>query len=686
MHNKLSDNPEKRIKQLSEFINDLNINYHQLDNPKVEDSVYDALFKELINLEKKYPIFKTKNSPTQKVGSKALTKFESFTHKTPMLSLSNAFNANDVHNFETKINKILSRQIHNINKPNICYFCECKLDGLAISLHYKDGILTHAATRGDGLSGELVTQNVKTIKNIPLKIDLKKINNINNNINNNIEIRGEVLISKKGFEKLNQNMQKNNKQTFANPRNAAAGSLRQLDSKITATRPLEFYAYSLPNEITQKHSSDLILLKELGFAIAEPNLLANNIDKCLDFYEKISDLRKHLPYEIDGIVYKIDDYKVQKQLGMIARAPRWAIAHKFPAEKVETIIQDVDFQVGRTGTITPVARLLPVLVGGVTVSNATLHNKDEIIRKDIKINDWAIIQRAGDVIPEIVEIIKDKRDPKNISDIIFPDKCPSCDTNLIEIKGEAAIRCPAQWECPAQRKEMLWYFVSKPALNITGLGKKQIGVLVDNNIIRSPADIYQIQKHDLLILERFADKSINNLLNSIEKSKNTSLKRFILSLGIREVGAVMAEQLADNYPKLDDLINAKQEDLIKIDSIGPNIANSRCEFFKNDININNINKLKELGVNWPEKNIIKDNNLNINNHINNKIFVITGKFESFSREDLADKIKSLGGKVTSSVSKNTDVLLCGENAGSKLSKAEKLDIEIWNEDKINIKI
>ena len=668
LNKKLSDDPKVRIFQLSDIINNLNIKYHTLDKPEVEDSVYDALFQELVKLEQKYPKFKLQNSPTQRVGGKVLDKFESFTHKTPMLSLSNAFSSNDVKKFQEKIHKKLL-----VNLNQIYYFCECKLDGLAISLHYKNGILTHAVTRGDGISGELVTENIKTIKNIPLKINFV-------NMPIDLEIRGEVLISKSGFEKLNQNMQKNNKQTFANPRNAAAGSLRQLDSKITAKRPLEFYAYSLPNEITTKHSSDLKLLESAGFAIAKPNLLAENINNCLEFYEKISKIRPDLPYEIDGIVYKVDDYNLQKQLGMIARAPRWAIAHKFPAEQAQTIIQEVDFQVGRTGTITPVARLLPVLVGGVTVSNATLHNKDEIQRKDIKINDWAIIQRAGDVIPEIVEIIKNKRDASKTKKIIFPKTCPSCGSDLVDIQGESAIRCPALWECPAQRKEMLWHFVSKPALNISGFGKKQIGVLVDNKIIKSPYDIYKIKKDDLLILE----KSVNNLLKSIEKSKNTSLKRLIIALGIREVGAVMAEQLADHFISLDNLINTNQNELLKINSVGPNIAQSICDFFKNPNNIYNINMLKDLGVNWPENKDQKNiKQTNINNNINNKTFVITGKFNNFSREELAEIIKSFGGKISSSVSKNTNILLCGENAGSKLSKAQNLKIEIWNEDIIN---
>ena len=660
-----------RISELSNLINQYNKSYHQLDKPEVPDEVYDALFHELLDLEKKYPDLKSPSSPTLRVGSNILDKFESFKHKAPMLSLANAFNSHDLKDFEKRILK----QIPGYIAEDLNYFCECKLDGLAISLHYKDGILTDAVTRGDGSTGELVTNNVKTIRNIPLEIDIK----------DDMEIRGEVLIYKADFEKLNKSMQKSGKNLFANPRNAAAGSLRQLDSKITAKRPLRFFAYSLVNQIKKNHNDDLDLLEKLGFELAQPSLLANNIDQCIDFYKDITKKRDSLPYQIDGIVYKINNYALQADIGMIARAPRWAKAYKFPAEQVMTKLKDVEFQVGRTGTITPVARLLPALVGGVTVSNATLHNKDEIKRKDVMINDWVIIQRAGDVIPEVVKPVLDKREgiQHDLKPIIFPDNCPSCNSKLVEIKDEAAIRCTESWLCPAQRKEMIWHFASKYAMNIDGLGRKQVGILVDKDLIKTPADLYTLDKNDLIKLDRFGDLSAKNLLEAINNSKSTSLTRFIISLGIREVGRVMAEQLAENFQSLDNLMQASANDLVNLDSVGPRIADSIKSFFNNPNNMQTINELINHGVNWPEgSNTNKTNQTNSHPEITNKIFVITGSFTDFSRDELSDKIKGFGGKVTTSVSKKTDVLLCGEKAGSKLTKAEKLGITIWDEAKL----
>ena len=660
-----------RISELSNLITQYNKSYHQLDNPEVPDEVYDALFHELIDLEIKHPDLKKPDSPTQRVGSSVLGKFESFKHKAPMLSLANAFSAQDLKDFE----KRLLKQIPGYSSEDLKYFCECKLDGLAISLHYKDGVLTHAVTRGDGSTGELVTNNIKTIRNIPLKIDIK----------DEIEIRGEVLIYKADFEKLNKSMQKVGKNLFANPRNAAAGSLRQLDSKITATRPLRFFAYTLVNQLKKNHNNDLDLLEKLGFELAHPSLLADNIDQCINFYKDITNKRDSLPYQIDGIVYKINNYALQANIGLIARAPRWAIAYKFPAEQVMTKLQDVEFQVGRTGTITPVARLLPALVGGVTVSNATLHNKDEIKRKDVMINDWVIIQRAGDVIPEVVRPVLEKRNNNTdkLKPIIFPDNCPSCNSKLIEISDEAAIRCDENWLCPAQRKEMIWHFASKYAMNIDGLGRKQVGILVDKDLIKTPADLYKLDKNDLVKLDRFGDLSAKNLLEAINNSKNTTLTRFIIALGIREVGRVMAEQLAEHFQSLENLIEASANYLVNIDSVGPRIADSIKSFFNNPKNMETINELINLGVNWPEiLNTNKASQTNANPEITNKVFVITGSLTGYSRDELSDKIKQLGGKVTTSVSKNTDVLLCGEKAGSKLTKAEKLGITIWDEAKM----
>ncbi|PCI70373.1 MAG: DNA ligase (NAD(+)) LigA [Gammaproteobacteria bacterium] len=670
---------EIKIKILRQEIEELNYQYYVLDNPSYPDSHYDKLLQELISIEKKHPELITDNSPTQRVGGQPLSGFSQITHLTPMLSLDNVFDSDS-------FGKFYERVFHKIASDQpITFTCEPKLDGLAISCLYKNGNLVHAATRGDGKIGEDVTHNIKTIQSIPLKLrgDFPEL----------LDVRGEVFMPKDSFEKLNKNAIKDGNKTFANPRNAAAGSLRQLDPKITAKRKLAVYFYALGNaefkklqndaeqtsdeRLADSHHNRLKQIQSWGLPICDEIELRHGDKACLEYFKEIGAKREQLPYEIDGIVYKVDSILSQDKLGFVAKAPRWAIAHKFPAQEEMTLLKGVDFQVGRTGAITPVARLEPVFVGGVMVSNATLHNKDEIERLDVRVGDHVVIRRAGDVIPQIVSVVLDKRDV-NASSIIFPKVCPICQSPLEKEIDQAIYRCTGGLICSAQKTQSIIHFVSRKAMNIDGLGDKLVEVLCDKQLINSVADIYQLSKDDLIGLERMAEKSANNLLQAIEKSKQTSLAKVIYALGIREVGEVTAMNLANNLFDFKNIINANLEELENIEDIGPIVAKHIVAFFENENNRQVIESLISHGVSWPEIKPKDKSEL----PLLNQTWVLTGALSQLKRNDAKAVLQSLGAKVSGSVSKNTTCVVAGESAGSKLKKAIELGIEVISEEEM----
>ena len=666
--NKIKD----KLIKLKNKINASNHNYYVLDDPDISDHEYDVLFKELISIESKYPDLVTEDSPSKRIGAKPLSKFQSIDHKMQMLSLNNVFHSSD-------LTLYIDRLVKNLNTKdeNIKFSAEPKLDGLAINLFYKNGILQIAATRGDGTTGENVTTNIKTIKSIPLKL-------IGNSYPNEIEIRGEVFISKKGFREINES---NDEKKFANPRNAAAGSLRQLDSRITSKRPLDAFFYSIGycSEDLNIDSQNKLLkkLSNWGFKTCNLNELAIGQDECEIFYNKILSMREEIPYEIDGVVYKVDSLKDQKSLGAISRAPRWAIAHKFPAEERITIIESVRFQVGRTGVLTPVASLQPIEVGGVIIRNATLHNMDEIEKKDIHIGDKVSIRRAGDVIPEIIKVIEKSKSRKKIK---LPKNCPCPISSKIEREKDLAFaKCSGHKNCPAQKKGAIIHFVSKKAMDMQGIGDKLIGRLVDEKILNNSSDLYKLNKK---ILNNFVlntatredsgkeyeitlgNKSINNILSSINNKKEVNLRNFIFSLGINEVGEVTARSLASKFGKIDILAKASYEDILAVKDIGPVAALNIFNFFRDKDNIDNIKNILNSGIKFLNTNN-KSTNL-----LNNEIYVITGKLKNISRQKLADKIIANGGIVSNSVTKKTFALIVGSDPGSKLEKANKLGIQI----------
>mgnify|MGYP001046970838 CR=1 FL=1 len=654
-----------RINELREKLNEYNYRYHSIDAPIVSDLVYDALFHELQQLEQRYPQLRQPDSPTQRVGGNPLSAFETVAHQVPMLSLNNAFNETDIQRFLERVAEITGESV-----DRLVLSCEPKLDGLAVSLRYQSGVLVQAATRGDGQQGENITENIKTIASVPLVLK--------GGYPDILEVRGEVFMPIAGFKRINQQAEQRGEKCFANPRNAAAGSLRQLDSKITATRPLQFIAYGLGAydsdfAMPDTHSGLLGYFKTLGFPIAEAHQTMTGMAGCQQYYQMLLQKRSDLPYEIDGIVYKVDRVELQQSLGFISRAPRWAIAYKFPAEEVETVLEAVDFQVGRTGTITPVARFLPVLVGGVTVRHATLHNADEIKRKSIKIGDYVIVRRAGDVIPEVVSVVLDKR-PQNTEQVVFPIYCSSCNTRLVQ--EQVVLRCPNGWSCPAQIVERLWHFASRPALDIAGLGRKQLQQLVHHQLVMTPADLYRLTEGQLLPLDRIGDKSAQNLLAAIERSKETTLVRFIYALGIPEVGRAIAEALVSHFGNIDKIAESELEALQSIDDIGPIVAQYIFDFFRQVRNQQLLADLQALGVHWPDLSVVAQSEL----PLFGKTFVLTGSLSTMTRDQAREKLQSLGAKVSSSISKKTDVLVAGEAAGSKLTKARDLGIEVWNED------
>ena len=665
-----------RIQQLRKQLNSYSHQYYVLDAPSVPDAEYDRLYRELESIEKDYPDTITADSPTQKVGAPALASFSQVTHERPMLSLDNAMNNDELIDFERKVRDRLK---NNLDRDTALEFaCEPKLDGLAVSILYEDGQLVQAATRGDGSTGENITLNVRTIKNVPLSLrgtDFPK----------RLEVRGEIYIPKAGFEKLNKDARDNDGKVFANPRNAAAGSLRQLDSRITAQRPLEFCAYSigvvsdefvLPN----KHEAILQCIKHWGLKINSDMAVVQGIQACVDYFIEMGRKRDGLDYDIDGIVFKINDLDIQEQLGFVARAPRWAIAAKFPAQEEMTLLEGVDFQVGRTGALTPVARLKAVHVAGVMVSNATLHNMDEIARLGVKIGDTVIIRRAGDVIPQVVSVVMDRRpdDINSTADIIMPAQCPVCDSHVEKIAGEAVARCSGGLYCGAQRKEAIKHFSSRKALDVDGLGDKLVEQLVDAGLITSFDDLFHLQLSDVAALERMAEKSAKNLLNALEEAKTTTLGRFLYALGIREVGVTTAQNLADYFGFLERIQQADEATLLAVPDVGEIVAKHILSFFSEEHNQVIIEQLRKVGVNWPEAEPVSAAE-SAELPLAGKVYVITGTLNEMGRDDAKQYLQALGGKVTGSVSAKTDCLVAGEKAGSKLTKAESLGITILDE-------
>ena len=656
--------------QLRAEIHDHNYRYYALDEPQVPDAEYDRLMLRLREIESQYPELITPDSPTQRVGAAPLSAFATVQHEMPMLSLDNAFSDDELINFNRRIQDRLKHTDH------IEFACEVKLDGIAVSLLYRDGILVRGATRGDGARGEDITQNVRTIDSIPLRLRGKGFPAV-------LEVRGEIYMPKSGFEKMNDQAREKGEKLFVNPRNAAAGSLRQLDPRITASRPLEMCAYSVglvdgvPAEHPwpTRHSDILYALRDWGFLVNREMVVAKDIEECIAYYRKIQDKRMSLTYDIDGIVFKVNQRELQEKLGFISRAPRWAIAYKFPAQEEMTQLLDVEFQVGRTGAVTPVARLQPVFVGGVTVSNATLHNRDEIQRLGLKIGDTVIVRRAGDVIPQIVGIVDVKR-PDSARDVVFPDHCPVCGSPVETVPGEAVARCDGGLICPAQRKEAIKHFASRKAMDIEGLGDKLVEQLVDQGYIKAVADLYQLTREQLASLERMGEKSADNLLNALEKSKQTTLEKFIYALGIREVGEATARNLALHFGNYTALSNADEEALQEVADVGPVVAHFVAEFFQQEHNREAVAALKAAGVTWEDR----DQPMNTADlPLKGLTYVLTGTLENLTRDDAKAHLLALGAKVAGSVSAKTDYVVAGPGAGSKLQKAEELNIPVMDE-------
>lgn len=656
--------PQQRIDALRKEINTHNYSYYVLDNPEIPDSEYDRLLRELSEIENQYPELITPDSPTQRVGATPLDSFSEVQHEVPMLSLGNAFSDQDMSDFDKRIREA-------VDKDNIEYAAEPKLDGLAISLLYKEGLLTRAATRGDGRTGEDVTLNIRTIDAIPLKLRGKDYPKL-------LEVRGEVVMPKAGFEKLNQQQIEKGEKPFVNPRNAAAGSLRQLDPKITATRPLSFYSYGVGlvdgMVLPKKHSTVMSMLQSWGLRINPASKVVKGATGCIEYYEELSKIRNDLPDEIDGIVYKVDNIEFQDIMGFVARAPRWAIARKFPAQEEMTTLLGIDIQVGRTGALTPVARLDPVFVGGVTVSNATLHNQDEIDRLDVRVGDCVIVRRAGDVIPQIVSVVKSKRKgkPRRFQ---LPKTCPVCDSETARFDDEAVTYCTGGLFCEAQRKQAIKHFASRRAMNIDGLGDKLVEQLVDEGFIHTIADLYHLDVKNLIKLERMAEKSATNLVESLEKSKATTLARFVFALGIHSIGETTAQTLANHFCSLENIMHATEIQLLEVPDIGPIVAENLITFFKQEHNIEVVTQLLEVGIHWPK---IEQKSVG-EQPLLGETFVITGTLETMGRNDAKTALQNLGAKVAGSVSKKTSHVVIGENAGSKAQKAAELGINLLDE-------
>ena len=670
-----SDSIEDIIEQLTSLRNLIRHHeycYYVLDAPEIPDSEYDKLIKQLQKIEQQFPNLITTDSPTQRVGGAPLAQFASIKHELPMLSLDNVFDESSFIAF----NKRIKDRLHLNENDEVEYCCELKLDGLAVSILYENGKFSKAATRGDGATGEDITANVRTIKTIPLVL-------IGENIPARLEVRGEVFMTHKGFAKLNADAEKRNEKIFANPRNAAAGSLRQLDPKITAKRPLSFYCYGVGiiegSSLPDTHYDRLMQFKAWGLPVSDKVEKRQGAQAALDYFKQIGEQRMSLDFDIDGVVIKVNSIALQNELGFVARAPRWATAFKFPAQEEVTQLNKVDFQVGRTGAITPVARLEPVSVAGVIVSNATLHNSDEIARLGIREGDYVTVRRAGDVIPKIVAVLLDRR-PTDTKEIVFPTHCPICGSLIVRDEGQAISRCAGGLICPAQRKEALKHFVSRRAMNVDGMGDKIIEQLVDKDFVKTPADLYKLNLPTLCSLDKIGEKSANNLLNALNASKNTTLSRFIFALGIPNVGEVTAENLVNQLGSLSAIENASLEQLQTVNDIGVVIAESIIDFFQEPHNRNVIEQLtnEEINIHWQDITPQAQTTI-VDSPFSGKTIVLTGTLSVLTRDEAKNKLKQLGAKVTGSVSKNTDLVIAGEAAGSKLDKAQELGIKVIDE-------
>jgi DNA ligase (NAD+) len=656
---------EKHVKDLQNLLNQYGYEYYVLDKPSVPDAEYDKLLRELIEYEEQFPELRTPDSPTQRVGGAILEMFEKVEHRTPMLSLGNAFNEADLRDFDRKVRQAVG--------SNYAYVCELKIDGLAVTLTYENGYFLRGATRGDGTVGEDITENLKTIKSIPLRIKDPI----------DIEVRGEAFMPKRSFEALNKAKQERGEEPFANPRNAAAGSLRQLDPKLAAKRNLDIFLYAIadPGETgITSHSEGLDYLDRIGFKTNKERKRCANIEEVIAYVDGWVERRPNLAYDIDGIVVKVDSLEQQQELGFTAKSPRWAIAYKFPAEEVVTTLRDIELSVGRTGVVTPTAILDPVRVAGTTVQRATLHNEDLIREKDIKIGDQVVIKKAGDIIPEVVNVLADQRTGNEI-DFHMPTHCPECESELVRLDGEVALRC-INPKCPAQIREGLIHFVSRNAMNIDGLGEKVISQLFSEHLIKDVADIYKLTEDQLLALERMGEKSVSNLLQAIEASKSNSLERLLFGLGIRHVGSKAAKTLAQQFENLHALQKASREELTAINEIGEKMADSIVTFFEMEEVEELISELQAAGLNFDYKGAKPVSAANSDSFFAGKTVVLTGKLEKLTRNDAKERLEALGANVAGSVSKKTDLVIAGEEAGSKLDKAESLGIEVWNEERL----
>ncbi|MEZ0122470.1 MAG: NAD-dependent DNA ligase LigA [Candidatus Reddybacter sp.] len=669
----MSDKPNLAFDQavteasaLREQLNSHNYRYYSLDDPLISDGEYDQLLRRLENIEELYPQLRSADSPTRRVGSTPLSVFASVEHKVPMLSLANAFDDNELRDFERRLHSRLD------DDSAITFVCEPKLDGVAVSLLYHEGVLVQGATRGDGFSGENITANVRTIASIPLKLQGQGFPPL-------LEVRGEVYLPRAGFDAINAEALAKDEKPFVNPRNAAAGSLRQLDSRITATRPLEMCAYSLGQAdggaLPDTHLATMLRLKEWGFLTNSLMEAVVGIEACINYYQRLAELRPGLAYDIDGIVYKVDRFHLQQTLGFVARAPRWAIARKFPAEEAITRLLDVEFQVGRTGAITPVARLEPVFVGGVTVSNATLHNEDEITRLGLRIGNQVVVRRAGDVIPQIARVVTSESDRVDLRTIVFPTSCPVCGSALQRSDEQAVLRCTGGLVCAAQRKEAIKHFASRKALDIDGLGDKIIDQLVDAELIHTVADLFKLNVEQLAGLARMASKSATNLVDAIAAARQTTLPRLLYALGIREVGETTAKVLATHFGSLEKLEEADEEALLAVSDVGPVVADFVTQFLSNPHHLAIIASLREAGVEWPD---IEASDAQVMPLVG-QVWVLTGTLAAMSRGQGKERLEALGAKVTGSVSAKTTCLVAGESAGSKLEKARSLNVTVIDE-------
>ena len=664
-HEMTIDEAAKRAEELRTRLNQWSREYYVEDKPTVEDYVYDKEYAELVAIEEQYPDLITSDSPTQRVGGKVLEGFEKVTHDIPLYSLNDVFSKEELITFDQRVQKAVGRVVD--------YCCELKIDGLSVSLRYEDGNFVRGATRGDGTVGENITENLKTVRSVPIKLKEPM----------NIEVRGECFMPKRSFVQLNQDREAEGKDIFANPRNAAAGSLRQLDSKITAKRNLDTFLYTVadlgPMEAKTQYDA-LEELEKIGFHTNREKRLCHSIDEVWAYIEEYHDKRVDLPYEIDGIVIKVNEFSLQDQLGFTVKAPRWATAYKFPPEEVETLIENIEWTVGRTGVVTPTAIMTPVRVAGTTVSRASLHNGDYIKLKDIRLKDTVLIYKAGDIIPEVSQVVLDKR-PKDSEEYQLPTHCPVCGSELVHLDEEVALRC-INPKCPAQMKEGLNHFVSRNAMNIDGLGPRVLEQMYDKKLVADVADLYKLTEEELLTLDKIKEKSANNILTAIDNSKDNSVERLIFGLGIRHVGAKAAKILAEHFGDLETLSRSDYESIIALDTIGDIIADSVVTYFSNEEVHELMNELKQAGVNFEYKGLRSTQLQEVESPFKEKTVVLTGKLTRLTREEAKETIENLGGKVTGSVSKKTDIVVAGEDAGSKLTKAQELGIEVWTEDQM----